>query len=98
MLPTRQEFANLWRYLSARRGEGVIEDTAQRLARNVARNCGVREEFMRTQVCLEVFHDRGLLRMERTADHLRLFIREGGEKVDLEQAELMKRLRRMAEE
>ena len=98
LLPTRLEFANLWRYLSARRGEGIIEDTAQRLARNVARNCGTREEFMRTQVCLEVFHDRGLLRMERTADHLRLSIREGGEKVDLEQAELMKRLRRMAEE
>lgn len=98
LLPTRAEFANLWRYLVSRRGEGAIEDTAQRLARNVARSCGVREEFMRTQVCLEVFHDRGLVRMERTADHLRLRIQEKEGKVDLEQAQIMKRLRRMAAE
>ena len=98
LLPTRREFANLWRYLSSRREEGTIEETAQRLARNVARNCGLREEFMRTQVCLAVFHDRGLIHMEQAADHLRIRIREDGEKVDLEQAELMIRLRHMAAE
>ena len=58
LLPTRQEFADLWRYLASRRG-CLIEDTAQHLARSVARSCGRREEFMRTQVCLWVFHDRG---------------------------------------
>jgi len=98
LLPTRQEFANLWRYLSSRREEGEIEDTAQRLARSVARACGRREEFMRTQVCLAVFHDRGLIHVERAADHLRIRVREGGEKVDLEQAQLMRTLRRLAEE
>ena len=98
LLPSRQEFANLWRYLASRREEGTIEETAQRLARNVARNCGLREEFMRTQVCLAVFHDRGLIHMEQTADHLRIRVREDGEKVDLEQAQLMVRLRRMAAE
>ena len=97
LLPTRQEFANLWKYLVSRREEGEIEETAQRLARNVARNCGLREEFMRTQVCLAVFHDRGLIRMEQTADYLRIKVREDGEKVDLEQAQLMQRLRKMAE-
>ena len=53
---------------------------------------------MRTQVCLAVFHDRGLIHMEQAADHLRIRIREDGEKVDLEQAELMIRLRHMAAE
>ncbi len=94
LLPTRQEFANLWRYLRSR--PGPIEDTAQRLARNVARTYGRREEFMKTRVCLAVFHDRGLIRVEQTADHLLIRVSEGGEKVDLEQAELMKRLREMA--
>ncbi len=98
LLPTRQEFANLWRYLSSRREEGEIEETAQRLARNVARTCGFREEFMRTQVCLVVLHDRGLIHMEQAADHLRIKVREGGEKVDLEKAGLMQKLRRMAAE
>ncbi|MFR1051459.1 MAG: DHHA1 domain-containing protein [Lachnospirales bacterium] len=98
LLPTRQEFANLWRYLRTRQSEGCIEDTAQRLARNVARSCGLRETFMRTQVCLAVFHDRGLIRMERTTDHLRIQIRDTGEKVDLESCTLMRQLRRLAEE
>ena len=96
LLPSRQEFANLWRYLRARQSGGYIEDTAQRLARNVARSFGIRETFMRTQVCLAVFHDRGLIRMERTADHLRIQVRDTGEKVDLESAALMRQLRHMA--
>ena len=95
LLPSRQEFANLWRYLRSRREEGPIEDTAQHLARSVARACGERETFMRTQVCLAVFHDRGLIQMEKTADHLRIQVREDGDKVDLESAEPIRRLRRM---
>ena len=98
LLPSRQEFANLWRYLYARREEGCIEETAQRLARNVARSCGRREVFMRTQVCLEVFRDRGLIRMEKTADHLRIEVQDAEEHVDLEDARLMRQLRQMAQE
>ncbi|MDE6107381.1 MAG: DHH family phosphoesterase, partial [Oscillospiraceae bacterium] len=96
LLPTRQEFANLWRYLRDHGRDGCIEDTAQRLARSVARACGLREVFMRTQVCLTVFHDRGLIRVEKTADHLRIHVLDHEGKVDLEQSELMVRLRRMA--
>ena len=97
LLPTRQEFANLWRYLSSRRESGCIEETARRLARNVARACGGREEFMRTQVCLAVFHDRGLVRVEQVTDHLRIRVLERTEKVDLEGAGLMRRLRELSE-
>ena len=52
---------------------------------------------MRTQVCLEVFHDRGLIQVEKAADHLRIQVGDGGEKVDLEEAEIMKELRRLIE-
>jgi single-stranded-DNA-specific exonuclease len=97
LLPTRQEFANLWRYLFSRREEGPIEETAQRLARNVARSCGLRETFMRTQVCLAVFHDRGLIQVEKIADHLRIQVVDSAAKVDLEEAQLMRELHRMAE-
>ena len=97
LLPSRQEFANLWRYLRDRKG-GDMEDTPQRLAKSVAKTCGLRESFMRTQVCLAVFHDRGLIHMEQTADHLRIKVREDGEKVDLEQAQLMRRLRAFLED
>ncbi len=95
LLPTRQEFANLWRYLYSRRELGCIEETAQRLARNVARSCGAREEFMRTQVCLAVFHDRGLVQVERVTDHLRIEVLDREDKVDLEGARLMRRLHQL---
>ncbi|MCI8475318.1 MAG: single-stranded-DNA-specific exonuclease RecJ [Oscillospiraceae bacterium] len=98
LLPARRDFANLWRYLSSRREEGALEDTAQRLARNVARSCGAREEYMRTQLCLEVFHDRGLLCLEQTADHLRIQLLPDKGKVNLEEAPVMRKLREMAEE
>ena len=97
LIPTRQEFTNLWKYLVSRREEGGMEETAQRLARNVARLYGLREEFMRTQVCLAVFHDRGLIRLEETADHLRIHLPPTQGKVDLEAAPLMQKLRSMAE-
>ena len=98
LLPDRQEFANLWRYLWSRRGEGVIEDTAQRMARSVARVCGQREVFMRTQVCLRVFAEVGLIRMEPAADHLRIAVSDRSGKVDLECSGLMRRLRQLAGE
>ena len=53
---------------------------------------------MKTQVCLAVFHDLGLIQMEQTADHLRIRVLETRGKVDLEQAGLMLRLRKMAGE
>lgn len=98
LLPTRQEFANLWRYLHARKEEGTIEETAQRLARNVARTMGCRETFSRTQVCLAVFHDKGLIQMETVSDHLRIEVMDAAGKVDLESAGLMRELRRLAEQ
>ena len=98
LLPTRQEFADLWRYLASRRGGGLIEDTALHLARNVAKACNRREEFMRTQVCLWVFHDLGLIQMEQTADHLRIRVQEVQGKVDLTNAPLMQKLNAMIEE
>jgi len=99
LLPTREkEFKQLWKYLFSRREEGYIEETAQRLARSVAKATGCREEFMKTQVCLAVFHDLGLIQVEQTADHLRIRVLETRGKVDLEQAGLMLRLREMAGE
>lgn len=102
LLPSQQEFVNLWRYLHARRAKGCIEETAHRLARNVARACGRRETFMRTQICLVVFRDCGLVQVEHATDHLRIRLCETTkeadevEEVDLENTALMRQLRRLA--
>ena len=95
MLPTREEFANLWRYLKGRTGPGPLEETPCRLSRNLARTFGRRETLMRTMVCLEVFDERGLIRLRRTTDHLQIDLNEVEGKVNLEDSRILKRLREL---
>lgn len=96
LIPSRSEFANLWRYLSGHARLGRIEDTARRLARSVARTYGAKESVMRTMVCLEVMDEHGLICMEQTTDHLCIEVQTVEAKVDLEASDLMKRLRSLA--
>ena len=97
LTPSREEFAGLWRYLKGRSAAGRVEETALRLSRNVARTYGLRETFMRTMVCLEVFGERGLVQVERTTDLLRIDVKQVDGKVDLEQSSIMMRLRKLIE-
>ncbi|MCI7474649.1 MAG: single-stranded-DNA-specific exonuclease RecJ [Clostridiales bacterium] len=96
LLPTREEFVVLWRYLKGHAGQSPLEETAHRLARNIARSAGRRETVMRTLVCLEVFDERGLIRLEHTTDHLHIALRSVEGKVDLDDSWIMRRLRGMS--
>ena len=95
LLPSREEFVSLWRYLKGHAQPAPLEETAHRLARSVARSVGRRETVMRTLVCLEVFDERGLIRLEHTTDHLQIALRPVDGKVDLEDSRIMRELRRM---
>ena len=96
LLPTREEFVVLWRYLKGHAGQSPLEETANRLARNIARAAGRRETVMRTLVCLEVFDERGLIRLEHNTDHLHIALRAVEGKVDLDDSWIMRRLRGMS--
>ena len=87
----------MWRYLKGHGNEGPIEETERRLARNLARTSGRRETVMRTMVCLEVFDERGLIRLERNTDHLQIRLNSVEGKVDLEQSHIMRKLRSILE-
>ena len=96
LLPTREEFVVLWRYLKGHAGQSPLEETAHRLARNIARSAGRRVTVMRTLVCLEVFDERGLIQLEHTTDHLHIALRTVEGKVDLDDSWIMRRLRGMS--
>ena len=96
LLPTREEFVVLWRYLKGHAGQSPLEETAHRLARNIARSAGRRETVMRTLVCLEVFDERGLIQLEHTTDHLHIALRTVEGKVGLDDSWIMRRLRGMS--
>jgi single-stranded-DNA-specific exonuclease len=95
LIPSRDEFAGLWRYLKCHAAEHKMEENVCRLSHCVARACGLREAATRTMVCLEVLDECGLIELKRSADHLCISVCEAAEKVDLEQSRVMQRLRSM---
>ena len=97
LTPSREDFAAVWRYLKRQAGPGWVEETAPRLCRKIARAFGTRETFTRTMVCLEVFDERGLISLSTRTDHLQISLRPVEGKVDLEQSDIMRRLRRLAQ-
>ena len=99
MLPSREEFASLWRYLKRQTAVSpVLEDTAPRLARGVARSAGQRETVLRTLVCLDVMHERGLITLYSRTDRLQISLNPVEGKVDLEASGILRRLREMLED
>jgi len=93
LLPSRQDFARLWRFLEHNCVGGWM-DAGPALLRQAARQPDGRCSYGRTLVCLHVMGDRGLIELER--DQLHLLRPE--HKVDLEQADLMRRLRVLLEQ
>ncbi len=96
LIPTRAEFAAVWRYIHRRAADAPLEDTALHLSRSVAQLFGLRETFMRTMVCLEVMHEQGLIQVEHSAGRLLIRSTPVEGKIDLEASHLMRRLRRSA--
>ncbi len=99
LLPERAEFVALWRYLKRQcAGQCALEDTAARIARGMARASGRREAVVRTQLCLDVFAERGLIQVQRRQDSLTISLNPVEGKVDLDASHILLRLRRMAGE
>ena len=97
LLPSRKEFAGLWRYLQNQTGRTPrLETGVSQLSKSVARAFGLRESYGRTLVCLEVMDELGLIQVERRDRRLTITVNTVEGKVDLEQSALMKRLRKLA--
>ena len=88
LLPSRQDFARLWRFLE-HSSIGDCLDAGPSLLRQAARQPDCRVAYGRTLVCLHVMGDRGLIRLEQD----RLHLCHPEHKVDLEQAAMMRTLR-----
>ena len=97
LLPSREEFIALWRYLQRQCAPlGEMTDTPARIARGAARAAGQKETLPHTLLCLDVFAERGLIYLSRRADCLRIILRPVEQKVDLEASAIMRRLRELA--
>ncbi len=91
LLPGREQFVRLWQSLSQLTGGKCCCVDYLPALRGFAGIVGGAEPFLRSQVCLEVFTERGLLRMNRKEEQIELEIRQNG-KVVLEESQHMQRL------
>lgn len=94
LTPERPDFVAVWRYLTRSANQGELRESPVRLSQKIAHACGRQADLGRTMVCLEVFHERGLIELNRSADTLTITIRKTDQKVDLEASEILIRLRR----
>lgn len=98
LIPERPDFVAVWRYLTSNvPGSGPCQETPTRLSQKIARSSGRRADVGRTMICLEVFRERGLIELRGNSDRLSIVIHKTDRKVDLDQSEILLRLRRQRE-
>lgn len=92
LLPARKEFVVLWRYLMSHSQKGMLLDTCACLSRKVSRSSGIACRPARTRICLDVFHELGLLSLTEHQHQLHITLTSDGRKVDLNQSIIIRKL------
>ena len=92
LLPSRSEFALVWRYLISHHSAGVVVENAECLCRKIAHAAGTMCSLMRTRVCLDAFHEMGLIELQLHPKYLHIRITSDGSKVDLNQSSVIRYL------
>ncbi len=98
MIPSREEFEAVWRYLKRFASEETLESDPVHLCKHIAKTYHTRETYVRTMVCIRIFAERGLIHVEpQSTGRLRINLRPIIGKVDLEQSDILQRLRRLTQ-
>lgn len=86
LIPARQDFVAVWRYLCAAAENGEVREEFGCLVRKITRFAGCSCGGSKIRVCLDVFQEQGLLQMEQRPKILVVRLTSDGKKVDLEQS------------
>lgn len=98
LVPERQNFVAVWRYLARPGGPATVKETPATLAKRISASAGQLQPCARTMVCLEVFHERGLIDLQVSSRQIQIDLHRDHEKVDLDASVILRRLRQMMEE
>ena len=92
MLPSREQYAAVWRTLVHMTPEGALHTAYLPLLRSLSAALGKTDSFLRSAFCLAVFQERGLLQLELHGDDIDLHLAGRDKKVKLEDSEYIRRL------
>lgn len=98
LLPNRTEFVAIWRYLSANAADGGLQEEFSCLYRKMIRASGMPISMARARICLDVFDEQGLIRLQKQQRSLNILLTSDGRKVDLDNSEIIKKLKRIRSE
>ncbi len=95
LLPQRQDFVTLWRYLTANTDNGSLHLPPVRLLQELNRSGGPRLLYSRTMICLEVLQELGLLRFFTEPGWVHIRLEREIRKVDLDASRILMDLRQL---
>ncbi len=102
LLPSREEFVTVWRYLIANGGERGLEEDFTCMSRKITRaavcGAGAGLTLSKTRICLDVFAELGLIQLRTSHRCYQIRITTDGSKVDLNQSKIVKALRALKNE
>jgi single-stranded-DNA-specific exonuclease len=91
--PRREDFVQLWKYLSQNQTESEMVDSWGNLCRRAARQSGKEVNYLRARLCLDVFCEMGLITLREQKNLLHIALLRQSHKVDLEESQLLQRWR-----
>ena len=94
LLPTRQDFVAVWRYLAAFSQGGVLSEELGCLSRKISRCAKLSLSAGKTRICLDVLAEQGLLQLEQRPKSLCIRLCADGRKVDLEKSPILIHLKK----
>ncbi len=92
MLPSREQYAAVWRSLVHLTPEGALHTAYLPLLRSLSAAMGKADSFLRSAFCLAVFQERGLLTLEVHGDDIDIQLAGRDKKVRLEDSIYIRRL------
>jgi len=95
LLPVRDDFVALWRYMKSRCERNSLSDDWSNLARKVSRYCGRDIPAARLRVCLDVFDEHKLIKLAINRHNIKIRITSNGEKIDLGNSVLLAKLKQL---
>ena len=96
LLPPRESFVAIWRYLKSHSDNGSVHGERTYLSRIISRVAGLPPNIVRFLICLEVFKEMELIDMLEHGSKIYIKLRKINGKVDLNSSGIIKNLRLIA--
>ena len=94
LLPARQDFVAVWRYLAAFSQDGTLCEELGCLSRKISRCAKLPLSAGKTRICLDVLAEQGLVQLEQRPNTLLIRLCADGRKVDLEKSPILIHLKK----